>query len=50
MYAAQQYGVHALGITLSRRQVELAQERIRQAGLQDSCRVEHQDYREVTGT
>ncbi len=50
MYAAQQYGVHALGITLSRPQVELAQERIRQAGLQDRCRVEFQDYREVSGT
>jgi cyclopropane-fatty-acyl-phospholipid synthase len=49
IYAAQQYGVHALGITLSRKQVELAQERIRQAGLQDRCRVEYQDYREVTG-
>ncbi|HTU90376.1 MAG TPA: cyclopropane-fatty-acyl-phospholipid synthase family protein [Gemmataceae bacterium] len=50
MYAAQQYGVHALGITLSRQQVELAQLRIRQAGLQDRCRVEYQDYREATGT
>jgi cyclopropane-fatty-acyl-phospholipid synthase len=50
MYAAQQYGVHALGITLSQKQVELAQERIRQAGLQDRCRVEFQDYREVSGT
>jgi len=50
MYAAKQYGVHALGITLSQRQLELAQERIRQAGLQDRCRVEFQDYREVSGT
>jgi cyclopropane-fatty-acyl-phospholipid synthase len=50
MYAAQQYGVHVLGITLSRQQVQLAQERIRQAGLQDHCRVEYQDYREVSGT
>jgi cyclopropane-fatty-acyl-phospholipid synthase len=49
-YAAQQYGVHAVGITLSRPQLELAQERIRQAGLQDRCRVEFQDYRDVTGT
>ena len=50
MYAAQQYGVHALGITVSQQQVDLAQERIRQAGLQDRCRVEFQDYREVSGT
>ena len=35
---------------MSRKQVELAQERIRQAGLQDRCRVEYQDYREVSGT
>jgi cyclopropane-fatty-acyl-phospholipid synthase len=50
MYAAQQYGVHALGITVSSKQVELAQERISRAGLQDRCRVEFQDYREVSGT
>lgn len=50
IYAAQQYGVQALGITLSRPQAELAQQRIRQAGLQDRCRVEYQDYREVSGT
>jgi cyclopropane-fatty-acyl-phospholipid synthase len=50
MYAAQQYGVHALGITLSRAQVELAGQRIQQAGLQDRCRVEYQDYRAVSGT
>jgi cyclopropane-fatty-acyl-phospholipid synthase len=50
MHAARQYGVHALGITLSRPQVELANERIRQAGLQDRCRVDYQDYREVSGT
>ncbi|MGH7168925.1 MAG: class I SAM-dependent methyltransferase [Gemmataceae bacterium] len=50
MYAAQQYGVHALGITVSRSQVEFAQKSIRQAGLQDRCRVEYQDYREVSGT
>ena len=36
MYAAQQYGVHALGITLSSKQVELAQERIRQSRLAGS--------------
>jgi cyclopropane-fatty-acyl-phospholipid synthase len=50
MHAAQRHGVQALGITLSRQQVELAQERIRKAGLQGCCRVEYQDYREVTGT
>ena len=47
IYAAQQYGVKALGITLSQPQVELANERIRQAGLGDRCRVEMCDYREL---
>ena len=50
IHAAQQYGVHALGITVSRPQVELANERIRAAGLNDRCRVEYQDYRDVSGT
>lgn len=47
MHAAQHYGVQALGITVSRCQVDLANERIRQAGLQDRCRVEFRDYREI---
>lgn len=47
LYAAKRYGVEALGITLSEPQVELAQERIDEAGLGDRCRVIYQDYREV---
>jgi cyclopropane-fatty-acyl-phospholipid synthase len=47
-FAAQRYGAEALGITLSRKQGELARERIRQAGLADHCRVEYCDYRELT--
>ncbi len=47
IHAAQHYGVDALGITLSRPQAELANERIRQAGLGDRCRVEVRDYREL---
>ncbi len=49
IHAARQYGVHALGITLSQRQVDFARARIREAGLEDRCRVEFQDYREVSG-
>jgi cyclopropane-fatty-acyl-phospholipid synthase len=49
IHAARQYGVDALGITLSQRQVDFARERIREAGLEDRCRVEFQDYREVSG-
>jgi cyclopropane-fatty-acyl-phospholipid synthase len=47
IYAAQHYGVRSLGITLSQPQVELATERIRQAGLSERCRVEVRDYREM---
>ncbi len=47
LYAAQNYGVEAVGVTLSRRQAEWAQQRIRQAGMESRCRVEFRDYREV---
>jgi cyclopropane-fatty-acyl-phospholipid synthase len=49
LYAARKFGVEALGITLSKPQAELANERIRRAGL-ERCRVEVRDYREVEGT
>jgi cyclopropane-fatty-acyl-phospholipid synthase len=49
MHAAEHYGVDALGVTLSAPQAELANERIRAAGLADRCRVEVRDYREVRG-
>ncbi len=47
IFAAQRYGVEALGITLSRPQAELAKEHISQAGLQGRCRVEMLDYRDL---
>lgn len=47
IHAARRYGVEALGITLSEPQAELANERIRRAGLEDRCRVEVRDYREI---
>lgn len=47
LYAAQHYGVDATGITLSQPQADLANERIRLAGLSDRCRALVQDYREV---
>ena len=49
MRAADKFGVHATGITLSENQVELANRRIRDAGLQDRCRVLLQDYRDTPG-
>jgi cyclopropane-fatty-acyl-phospholipid synthase len=48
MHAARHYGVEALGVTLSRRQAELAGDRIKEAGLEGRCRVEYRDYREIS--
>jgi len=48
MMAAKAFGADATGITLSKKQAELASQRIRKAGLQDICRVQLRDYREVT--
>ncbi len=45
LHAARRYGAQAHGITLSREQADVAKERIRDAGLADSCSVEHRDYR-----
>jgi len=47
MHAAKQYGVNAFGITLSEPQAEWANERIRQEGVADRCRVNVMDYREL---
>jgi cyclopropane-fatty-acyl-phospholipid synthase len=47
IHAAQRYGVDALGITLSQNQAQLANERIARAGLQNHCRVEVRDYRDL---
>jgi cyclopropane-fatty-acyl-phospholipid synthase len=49
MRAAEKYGVDATGITLSENQFRLATERIREAGLQDRCRVLLLDYRDAPG-
>lgn len=49
IHAAERYGVEATGITLSEPQAQLARERIAAAGLQDRCRIEVRDYRELPG-
>ena len=49
-YAAQHYGVEAYGVTLSQKQHDYAQEKIRRLGLEDRVRVELRDYESVTGT
>ena len=46
-WAAKHHGVQAHGITLSRQQLEYAQERIRAEGLQDRVTVALRDYRDL---
>ena len=50
LYAAEKYGVDATGVTLSKPQVELANQRIASSGLGERCRVQLRDYREVDET
>ncbi|HEY6102919.1 MAG TPA: cyclopropane-fatty-acyl-phospholipid synthase family protein, partial [bacterium] len=47
-YAAAQYGVHAVGVTLSEPQAQHAREQIRSDGLEGRAEVRVVDYREVT--
>ena len=47
MWAAERYGVQALGITLSRNQHDYARARIRDLGLEGRCEVRLLDYRDV---
>ena len=49
VYAAAHYGVRALGITLSVPQAETARKRIRDAQLNQQCRIEVCDYRDLEG-
>jgi len=49
MHAAEHYGVHAVGVTLSDVQANFANEQIRQRGLSSQCRVEQVDIRDLTG-
>ncbi|MFD2205067.1 class I SAM-dependent methyltransferase [Kiloniella antarctica] len=48
-YAAEHYGVTALGVTLSEEQLSLAQERIKERGLEDKVSVELKDFRLLEG-
>jgi cyclopropane-fatty-acyl-phospholipid synthase len=47
IHAVERFGVEAVGVTLSRPQAELANERIAAAGLADRARAEVRDYREL---
>ena len=50
MHAAREYGVKALGVTLSEQQALWAQQAIKKAGLEELAEVRHQDYRDVPET
>ncbi|MDQ1521734.1 MAG: cyclopropane-fatty-acyl-phospholipid synthase, partial [Actinomycetota bacterium] len=47
LHAAREYGVRAVGVTVSQRQAELAEKRVAEAGLADLVEVRLQDYRDV---
>ncbi len=47
IHAARDHGARAVGITLSRRQFDLATERVRAAGLAERVEIRLQDYRDV---
>jgi cyclopropane-fatty-acyl-phospholipid synthase len=50
IHAAREYGVQALGVTLSQEQAAWAQRAIKEAGVGDLAEVRHLDYRDVTET
>jgi cyclopropane-fatty-acyl-phospholipid synthase len=49
-HAAREYGVKALGVTLSAQQAAWGQQAIEAAGLADLAEIRHLDYRDVTET
>ena len=49
-HAAREYGVHAIGVTLSREQASWAQEKIKEEGLDHLAEVRFMDYRHVEET
>ena len=49
IHAAKHHGAKVLGVTLSQNQFDLARERVREAGLQDSVEIQLTDYRDIPG-
>ena len=47
LHAAEHHGVHAVGITVSSRQADLAAKRVADAGVADRVEIRLQDYRDV---
>jgi len=50
LHAAARHGVHAVGITISPNQAELARRRVAKAGLQDRVEIRLCDYRDLVST
>jgi cyclopropane-fatty-acyl-phospholipid synthase len=48
LHAARHHGVHAVGVTLSRPQADLARARVEEAGLTGRVEIRAADYRDVT--
>ena len=48
IHAAERHGVSCVGITNSRRQADLARERVQAAGLADRVEIRLADYRDVS--
>jgi len=49
IHAAERYGALVVGVTISEEQHELAQLRVKEAGLEDRVEIRLQDYRDVSG-
>lgn len=49
-HAAQHYGVHVHGVTLSQTQHDFAVAKVKRLGLEDRVKIELQDYATLTGT
>ena len=49
-FAAERYGVRAVGITVAERQVQYARRLVEELGLADKVEIRPQDYRDVSGT
>ncbi|WP_282077044.1 SAM-dependent methyltransferase [Epibacterium ulvae] len=49
-YAARERGLHVTGLTISKEQLNFAQQRIEKNGLSDQVNLRLQDYRDVKGT
>jgi cyclopropane-fatty-acyl-phospholipid synthase len=49
LWAVRHFGVHATGVTISKRQFEWARRRVREEGLRDRVSIELCDYRDIAG-